>query len=241
MPSRVHLRDALIEVALLHLELGDAVAQQAADAIGALVDDHRVAGARELLRGREPGRTGADDGDALAREPLGVQRREPAFLPRAVDDLDLDLLDRDRRLVDAEHARGFARRRAQAAGELGEVVGRVQPFARRLPAVAVHEVVPLRDEVPERAAGVAERDAAVHAPRALDAHLLGREVLVDLLPVEHAHRDRPPLRQLPVVLHEAVRLTHERPPSLLRRRRHRVRSRRVGLRARVCSPSGRSW
>ena len=38
-----HLRDAPVEVALLHLELGDAVAQQAADAIGALVDGDVVA------------------------------------------------------------------------------------------------------------------------------------------------------------------------------------------------------
>ena len=30
-----HLRDAAVEVALLHLELGDAVAQEPADAVGA--------------------------------------------------------------------------------------------------------------------------------------------------------------------------------------------------------------
>ena len=200
-------------MALLHLELGDAVAQQPTDAVGAFVDDDVVTGASQLLRGREPGWTTADDGDALAGLRLGHDRREPAFFPRAVDDLDFDLLDRDGRLVDAEHARGFARRRAQSPGELGEVVGRVQPLARGFSqSVAVHEVVPLGDQVPERAAGVAERDAAVHAARALLAHLLGREVLVDLLPVEHPHRDRPPLRQLPVVLHESGRLTHEPPP-----------------------------
>ena len=203
-----HLRDALLEVALLHLELGNAVAQQAADPIGALVDGHVVAGARELLRGREPRGPGADHRDALAGLGVRNDRREPALFPRAVDDLDLDLLDRDRRLVDAEHACGLARRRAQPTGELGEVVGGVQPLARRVPVVAVHEVVPLGDEVPERAARVAERDPAVHAARALRAHLVGREVLVDLFPVEHAHRDRAPRRQLPPVLHEPRRLTH---------------------------------
>src|SRR5690606_30247534 len=41
---------------LLELEVGDAVAEQAADAIGALEDDDVVAGARELLRAGEPGR-----------------------------------------------------------------------------------------------------------------------------------------------------------------------------------------
>ena len=66
MPSASHLREAAVEVALLHLELGDAVAQQAADAVGALEHHDVVAGARELLRGGEPGGPGADDRDPLA-------------------------------------------------------------------------------------------------------------------------------------------------------------------------------
>jgi hypothetical protein len=38
VPSALHLGEAAVEVALLHLELGDAVAQQATDAVGPLVD-----------------------------------------------------------------------------------------------------------------------------------------------------------------------------------------------------------
>ena len=49
-----------------------------------------------------------------------------AFFEGAIDDGLLDLLDGDRRLVDAEHAGGFARRGADAAGEFGEIVGGVQ-------------------------------------------------------------------------------------------------------------------
>ena len=105
--------------------------------------------------------------------PSGTTRRDPALVPRAVDDLDLDLLDGDRILVDAEHARGLARRRAEPAGELREVVGRVQPLDRVAPVVAVDEVVPVGDEVAERAAVVAERDAAVHAAPGLLLQLVG--------------------------------------------------------------------
>ena len=126
-----HLRDAPVEVPLLHLELGDAVAQQPADAIGALVDGHVVTGARSCCAAASPA---GPEPTTATRLPVFVSATTgatPALFPRAVDDLDLDLLDRDRRLVDAEHARGFARRRAQPAGELGEVVGRVQPLARR--------------------------------------------------------------------------------------------------------------
>ena len=170
----LHLLDATVEVALLHLELGDAVAQEAADAVGAFEHDDVVARARELLRGREARGPGADDRDPLARLHRGVHRGDPPLVPRAVDDLDLDLLDRDRVLVDAEHARRLARRRAQATGELGEVVGGVEPLDRVAPVVAVDEVVPVGDEVAERAAVVAERDAAVHAAPGLGHERVAR-------------------------------------------------------------------
>ena len=62
----LHLRDAAVDVDLLHLEVGNAVAQQAAG-LGVLLEDvHVVAGARELLRAGEPGRARADDRDLLA-------------------------------------------------------------------------------------------------------------------------------------------------------------------------------
>jgi hypothetical protein len=102
-----------------------------------------------------------------------------------VDDRVLDLLDRDRvALADLEHAGGLAGRRAQPPGELGEVVRRVQLADRVLPAAVVDEVVPVRDQVAQRAAVVAEGDAALHAARALRRQLLvgarDEELLVGL-------------------------------------------------------------
>ena len=78
----LHLVEARLEVLLLHLEVGDAVAQQAADAVVALVDGDGVAGARELLGGGEAGGAGADDGDGLAGEALRRVRLHPAVLRR---------------------------------------------------------------------------------------------------------------------------------------------------------------
>ena len=203
-----HLLDAAVEVPLLHLELGDAVSQQPTDAIGAFVDHDVVTGARELLRG----------GEARGPEPTTATRlpvrtsgtigaTQPSSHARSMISTSICLIVTGGSLIPSTHAasHGAGHRRP---GELREVVRRVQTFARRLPLVAVHEVVPLGDQVPERTTRVAERDAAVHAPRALRPHLLRREVLVDLVPVEHAHRDRSPLRQLPLVLHEPRRLTH---------------------------------
>ena len=58
-PRRFHQREAAVENALLHLELGDAVAEEPADTVGLLEHRHRVPGAVELLGGGEarPGPT----------------------------------------------------------------------------------------------------------------------------------------------------------------------------------------
>ena len=66
-----HLLEAAVDEVLLHLEIRDAVAQQSADAVGLLEHGDVVAGAGQLLRGRQSRRTGADDRDALA----GARRR----------------------------------------------------------------------------------------------------------------------------------------------------------------------
>ncbi len=205
---RLHLLEPAVDVPLLHLELGDAVAQQTTDAIGPLEHDDLVAGARQLLGDGQAGRSAPDHGDALA----GAHRRhlghDPAFVPGPVDDLDLDLLDRHRVLVDAEHARRLTRRGTQAARELREVVRRVQPFDRVLPVVAVDEVVPVGDEVAQRATVVAERDAAIHAAPRLMVQLVAVERLVHLAPVAQAHRHRAPCRPGPRPLQEPGWLAH---------------------------------
>ncbi len=162
-----HLRDAQVDDPLLHLEVGDAVAQQAAGLGEFLEHVHVVAGARELLRAGHAGRARADDRDLLA----GLRRRrlglDPAAGDGAVGDRAFDGLDGDRVVVDVERAGRLARRRADAAGHFGEIVGGVQVARGLLPVAAIDEVVPVRDLVVHRTAGVAVRDAAIHAARRL--------------------------------------------------------------------------
>ena len=74
----LHLGQTPVEDRLLHLELGDAVAQQAAGPVGALVDGDGVAGPGQLLCGGQTGRPGADDGHRLAGEALGRLGRDVA-------------------------------------------------------------------------------------------------------------------------------------------------------------------
>ncbi len=102
----LHLFETAIEQALLHLEVGNAVPQQAADAVVALEEDDVVPLARELLRRRKASRPGADDGDLLAGALRGRLGSDPALLEGVVDDRHLDLLDRDRQssLMPSTHA-----------------------------------------------------------------------------------------------------------------------------------------
>src|SRR5204863_10063584 len=90
---------------------------------------------------------------------------------------------------------------------------RVQLDDRVVPALAVDEVVPVGDEVAERAARVTERHAALHAARALRGQLGVRpadrellEVLRALLRVPVGHADA-------IDLQEGAELAHQRRTS----------------------------
>ena len=120
----------------VHLEVGNAVAEQAADPVGLLEHGRRVAHPRELLRAGEAGGPGADDRDPLAGAARRHLRHDPALAPAAVDDLAFDRLDRHRIVVEVERAGRLAGRRADAAGEFREIVGAVQPVERRAPLAA---------------------------------------------------------------------------------------------------------
>ena len=212
-PSCAMMREAAIEQPLLHLELGNPVPQQPADAIGALEHRHLMPGLVQLIGGRQPGRARADDRDAPAgpHRPAASATIQPSSNARSTIASSMLLIVTGSSLMPSTHDPSHGRR-AQAAGELRKVVRRVQPVDRRLPAIPVGQIVPVRDQVPERTALMAERDPAVHAARALRLHVrLGLEQ-VDLFPVADPHLDRPRLRLGPPDLHEAGDLTHAPPP-----------------------------
>ena len=132
----LHLLDAAVDVDLLHLEIGDAVTKQAARFRPALVDMHLMAGARQLLRAGKTCRSRADDRNFLAGLALRFVGLEP-LRDRTVGDLAFDRFDGDRVLVDVERAGRFARRRTDAAGNLREIVRRMQIARGFFPVAAV--------------------------------------------------------------------------------------------------------
>ena len=229
-----HQRQPALQPALLELELRNPVAKQAADAIGALEHRHEVAGAVQLIGGRQPRRARADNGHPFAGARWRGLRGDPPFRERALDDRHLRRLDRDRRIVDPQHARSLARRGTQASGEFGKVVRRVEPIDGGAPPIAIDEVVPVGNQVAERATLMTERDAAVHAARRL---ILQRGWLVrqrDFPPVANPFGNRPRRRLLPLDFEKAGGLTHARPadpaaPALVPAS--------TPLRALACSPA----
>ena len=221
-PLGRHQVDAALHDAFVQLHVGDAVHQQAADAVGALEDGHAVPGPVELRRAGQPGRPRADYGHGLARPVIRRLRHDPALGKAAVDDRVLDVLDGHRRVVDAQRARALARRGANPPGELREIIGLEQPVQRLLPQPAVDQVVPFRDQVVDRAAGghpvddlacVAERDAAVHTARALDLQPLVGEFKVEFHPVANSLQRLSLERQLAVVFHETGWFAHVLSPA----------------------------
>ena len=176
-----------------------------------------MAGVVELRGGGETGGTGADDGDLLAGALGRRAGDDPAIVPTLVDDRDLDVLNRDGRLVHAEHARSFARGGADAAGEFREVVGLVEAFERLMPEALVDEVVPLGDQVVDRAAAghpadelarVAERYPAIHAASALLLELLVGVMVVNLFPIADAGEGIAIRREFALEFDKSGRFSH---------------------------------
>src|SRR6266852_1586996 len=103
-PGSFHESQAPRQDALLHLEFGDAVAQEPAHPVRLLEDGDEVAGTIQLLGRGQAGGARANHGDLLPGAHRGRLRRHPALVESVLDDADLDLLDGYGVVVDAEHA-----------------------------------------------------------------------------------------------------------------------------------------
>ena len=137
-------------------------------------------------------------------------RLHPSLREPALDDGKLDLLDRDGARVDGKSAGSLTRGGADPAGDLGEVVRHLQAHERLTPVPVVDQVIPFRDQVVDGAAGgVAERDAAVHAARALLGKLLIRKRFRELLPRLHALFGREVMAGFPIELKKPRGMPHQ--------------------------------
>jgi hypothetical protein len=158
----------------------------------------------QLGGGAQPSRAGTDYRYFFAGANLRQFGDDPTRFPPFINDGAFEGLDRDRRSIDAQDARTFARRGTDPAREVGKVIRLMKPFQGLLPETAVNEVIPFRNEIMDRAtrchpadqtAGMTERNAAIHAARGLVAELVLLHVEVEFIPVADAFDSRPVKRQ----------------------------------------------
>ena len=76
--------------ALFELEIGDAVKQEAADAVIAVVDVDLIAAAAQLLGGGQAARSGADDADRTLKLARRAGCLDPSLLEGGLGDVLLD-------------------------------------------------------------------------------------------------------------------------------------------------------
>ena len=163
----LHLFNTAINVGLLHLEVWDTVAKQAAHTVIFFKHRHRMTHTRELLCCRQASRTGADHGHFFPRFERGHQGLDPALRPSFIDDGVLDRFDPHRIVVDVQGASGLARCGADATGELRKVVGRMQNLDGVVPVALEHQLIEVGNDVVDGAAVVAKGRSTIHAARTL--------------------------------------------------------------------------
>src|SRR5581483_7148557 len=144
-----------------------------------LIDSDRVARSAKLLCGSEARRARTNHRDFLAGAKLRWLRPNPALQESALHNIFFVLLDGHRGRVDPQHAGSLAGRRTDPSGELRKVIGRVQLAYRIFPAPAIHQIVPVGNQIADRTSRLAEGDAAIHAARTLPAKLLFGEILIN--------------------------------------------------------------
>ena len=147
------------------------------------------------------------------RLPVRVARQDrldPALLKGPLGDLVLDVLDVHGPVVDGQRAGRFAGSGTDPPGDLGKIVRGVQVVRSRLPMSAIDQVVELGDAVLHRATrAMAERNAAIHAPRSLLVEHLFDQRLVDFIPVLDPLRNRTVGNFAAGELLEACGIAHE--------------------------------
>ena len=203
-----HQAQAAVYDFLFQFEVRNAIAQQSARLGVPFKHGDGMAGGVELLGTGQAGRAGADDGHGLSGSVLRQSGAHPPAVESVFDDGFFDLFDGDRRFVDGEYAGLFAGGRAEAAGKFGKVVGGQQLLQGILPAMAVNRVVPVRDAVAQRAAGMTGGYAAIHAARGLGVEFVFGKGLVDFPEIADSLLYRTLLGQFSIMFHESRGFAH---------------------------------
>jgi len=167
------------------LEIGDAVDEQAADAVVAVVDMHFVAFAAEDVGGSQACRACADDADGDSSFGDAADGFDPAIGEGGFGDVFFDGADGDGFEAFFDDAIAFAEAvlRADAAADFGEGIGGAGHGVGFFEAAFGGEFQPVGDVVLQRAVNLAEGDAALRAAGGLNRGFGGVEIAVDFVEI----------------------------------------------------------
>ena len=165
-PRRGQTLDAAHDDGLFQLEPGNAIGQQPARTVMAVVDMHLIAVAAQIFRRGQPRGARTDHPHRLPAGTARDQRLDPAVFPGGVGDEFLDRADRHRAVArEFDHAIALAQSVlwADAAADLGHGRGRVAQFVRLAQPAFRGQAQPVGDMIVERAMHRAIGHAALRA------------------------------------------------------------------------------
>ena len=177
-----------------------------------------------MVRCGQSRRAGAHHRHLLSSAHLGnMWDDEPSGIA-LLHDGQLVLLHRDWVTVQATGTGRLAQGGAHPAGKLRKVVGLSQPFQGVVQVAVVYQVVPLRNQIVQRTAGIhprqlhpglAEGHAALHAPGPLPLPLLFWLHGMELIPVPDALQRR--LRRIAParIVQKSCGFSHYRSPPVI--------------------------
>ena len=166
--------DAPRDDVLFQFEVRNAVGEQAARAVIAVVDGDAVAALAQALGGRQTGGPRADDAGGFGARLRRRERLHPTLLPRGLAQIFLDGADGDGavpRLLDDAASLAQTILWTDASAHFRHRVGRLRKRVRLFEAAFGGELQPVGDVIRERTMHLAERDAALRATRGLFGRL----------------------------------------------------------------------
>ena len=167
------------------LHVGDPIHEQAARPILPFKYGDRMPPSAELICTGQPRRAGSHHCHTLSRTILWYMWSDQSALPGILNDTKFVLLDGHRISGESTGTGCLTQRGAHPSRELRKIVGFQQPFQRMPKITGINQVIPLRHQIVQRAAGhhaaqhragLTEGHAALHTARALASALFPAQV-----------------------------------------------------------------
>src|SRR3990167_4651384 len=98
-----------------------------------------------------------------------------------LDDIQLNIFNGDRLVVDSENTGPFARSGAEKPGKFRKIIRLMKSINRLPPTIFINQIVPIGDQISERTSLMAKRNPAIHTTSPLISQIFLRKFFVNFL------------------------------------------------------------